>query len=549
MVAINNLWLRRDFMGVKTMHNNRILGAAIAAALSLQVGVAPALGLDNVNSGTHAGANCVNAKQVSVCVLGNDNVPHSSFDNVTNGNALVNVPSGGIVYAKELFDGDGPPKLPNSDTKMAAVIYTLSTLTDITQQLNVTVTLSDGVFASKPKLAISDTDGNFTSLLLDITGSVGDNSFTFLVDATTTKPLKDGDQLMLVYQFQKAASLAGDNGKVELKVEVKDKDTGGIVNPTRTVTVATSKQAVTSELKSEDSGNIKISVSDDSKKFIGDNGAFVNATTAQIGFLKITNVGGAYESDGETLFKIGEGSDGKIKPGSDAEGSKLTITSGQFAASRSSGSRVYINDTPEVTANSNDVSDTTATFNLDDASVAQMSDKDALGIRIAVDGTTVIGPTSTEENPPKAQLTIDFDQDYVRYLGSTDSVDLRQIYQDGTVCMVYNVPNAQVPLEKINIRVTNDSNVDGALSGKMYKENGGMIGTPQSLGDVAKGQTVVFNATDLEAKFGTWDGRALLEITSTLPSLEVLALMRNQNDRGLLTNLSLGATGSACNNN
>lgn len=531
------------------MHN-KILGVAIAATFSLQVGVASAVGLDNVNSTTHAGTGCVNAKQIGVCVLGNDNAPHSSFDNVTGGNALVNVPTGGIVYAQELFDGDGPPKLPNSDTKMAAIIYTISTLTNITEQLNVIVSLTDGVFASKPKLAVSDTDGNFTDLPIDIAGSVGDNSFTFLVDASASKPLKDGDQLMLVYQFQKAASLAGENGTVALTVEVKDKATGGIVNPTRTVTIASSKQAVTTEIKSEDAGNIEISVSDDSKKFIGDNGAFINATTAQIGYLKITNVGGAYESDGEQLFKIGEGTDGKIKPGSDTEGSKLTITKGQFAASKSSGGKVYLNDAPEVTANSNDVTDTTAAFNLTDTTVSQMSDKGDLGIRLGVDGTTVIGPTSTEENPPEAALLIDFDQDYVRFLGSTDPVKLRQIYQDGTVCLVYLVPSTAVTREKVNIRVTNDSNVDGALSGKLYKENGDMIGSA-SLGDITKGQTVVFNADSLGGLFTTWDQtvdkRTVLEITSTLSSIEVLSLMRNQADRGLLTNLSTGATGDACN--
>ncbi len=547
------------------MCRHRMLGVAVATLFFLQVCVAQAAGLfENVNKDTHYGLKaddsdeCLDDKVAKAketetgadrtCVLNSNKVPDDSFDSVSDGNALVDVPNSGIVYATELFGGDGPPKLPSDN--MAAVVYTISTLTPIEENLKVTFTLSEGVFASRPKLAISDTDGQFTTLVIDISGAENRDFVTFLVEANASKKLKDGDQLMLAYQLKKIPQLATAGNTVELTAELRNNNSNDIVNPTKTITVATSKQAVTAILRPEDTGIINISIADKRKKFAGSDGAYINKTTAQIGFIKITNFSTDTReimgSNGKTQFKVGEGTDSGIKAGSTEGGSKLTIKGGQFDASKTLPDGkvyLYLNDTTEIVAEMTD--DNAATFQLNNAKLQTLSTGTDIGIRMAVDGLTSI---NTSENPPKATLTIDFNKDYVTDIDSP-SENLRQIHRSGIVCMVYNVPATSIPREKINIRITNDSNVDGAVSGSMYDQDGNFIGSGGALlkeGVFKAGETIYLSAEDLEKKFAVWTERALLVITATLPSLEVLALMRNQQDRGLLTNLSLGATGKSC---
>jgi len=165
---------------------------------------------------------------------------------------------------------------------------------------------------------------------------------------------------------------------------------------------------------------------------------------------------------------------------------------------------------------------------------------------MTADGSTAI---NTVENQPEATLKLDFKEAYVGDL-EVGPVKLRQIGKDGTVCVVYIVPASSVAIEKINIRITNDSQEAGTLEGKLYNtETGDLIGSGFLNGTddpLGAGKTVVYQATHLEEKIGTWEGRAMLEIISTLPSLEVLPLMRNQRDRSLLTNIGKGATGSSC---
>ena len=541
------------------MRKNRMLGAAIAAALSLQVGVAQAVGFDNVN------AEHKNVFATDITAGGNvltaAGVPGPAFDWIT-AEAVVPVPAeGGIVYATELFGGNGPPKLPANN--MAAALYTLSlgAGTPVNESLKAIFTLTGGVWASQPKLAVSDADGNFDVLPTKIeAGQVGDETVTFLVPASGTQQLKNNDQLMFVYQL-KDTSLANAGNEVKLEARIEYLS-GGTVNPRKSITVATSEQAVTTELTAQADDTIKISVADSSRSFTGNNigtGAHISNKIAQLGFIKVTNVANTtMASDGQTPFSVGGAGDGNVKTGDaeTGEGSTLKITGGQFAASKADNA-VYLCDwtdnatcpnIAELTATVAD--DTTATFVLDNAKLQALTAAGKAAIRMAVSGTASINAVNDD---PAAVLTIDFDdgnadtEDYVTDI-STGSVNILGIAQDGTVCVVYNVPASTVTRETINIRVTNDSNTSGKLTGTLYNDGGTELGSGTLIDSLAAGQTTVFRAADLETKFGIdpWTGRAMLEIISTLPSVEVMALMRNQIDKALLTNLSVGASGKSC---
>ncbi len=524
------------------IHKN-LISITIATVFSLPITVALAAGnFENVNFITH---NTRTAAGNTTDTVLSGGIPTSTFDNITAGNLIASVPETGTVYATELFGNDTTLALPK--TKPAAVLYTIDGKID--QDFDIRFALSAGVFAQEPKLAISDKNNDgYTSIndIITLSGGKQVQEVSFRINAAN-RILEDGDQLMMVYQLSGVKEvLATAAGQIDLSVQLQTRD-GLPVNLNRTITVAQSKQALKVELMAENTGTVNLSTADQRKSFSGSGSAYVDKITAQIGFIKITNfstdTNPIKAADGETQFKIGDGTDTEIVAGSEQGGSKLSITSGQFAASLTTPGKVslFIDDGNEITATVSDKS--TATFPLDDATLQQLSTGNDIPIRITVDGATAI---NTVENPPEVTLTIDFKPDYVKDIGPL-SADFRQIHKDGVVCMVYVVPDTSITREKINIRITNKSNVDGSISGRMYDTDGNSIGVPAPLknGQIAAGETLYINAEDLEKKF-SWTGRAMLEITATLPSLEVMALMRNQADRSLLTNLSVGASGNSC---
>lgn len=535
------------------MRNNRLLGVAIAATLSLPLAVthAATTGLQNVGSSI---ANELTAG-LSNKILTGGTITSTSFDTLS-GQDVVDVPTSGITYAIDVLGGSTAATLPK--TKKAAVVYTISTGSQINKQVEVTFTLSEGVFAQTPMLGISDSGNQIVDAdIVYLTGGQGAKSTTFRVHTErTNKQLENGDQLMLAYQFQDAPSLQAAGGKVEMTVAVVDSlDTNnpkGPLNPERTVTIANSGQALTAALKSEDAGTIYLSTQKDSKEFTGSGGAYIDTLTARIGFLTLKNEANFKQSDGEKDFLVGDsttGADGKLKTGT-----KLEITSGQFSASSGKVSLYYSSATPPIIKTA-DVVQTgnsyTATFELGDTELANIrtnaNGKD-VEIRMGVDGSTVI---NTVENPPQATLTLDFEEDYVTDV-TTGPTSMRQIGQDGMTCTVYNIPfkgNSDIP----NIRITNESSTAGKLTAKMYDQNGNSIGDPAGLAlnggnPVGPGETIHVNSTTLvdEVGFPNWTGRAIMKVTATLPKIEVLLLIRNSAPGAPPTNISAGATGDAC---
>ena len=543
------------------MRKNRILAVAIAATLSLPVGVVYAGTFQNVNC-ADTGASLTGCTTVPKVLK-----PNGNFDFDPNP-SLIEVPNDGTVYALELFGKTSHPTLPK--TKKAAVLYTIDG--GVSADFSLIFTLSEGEFSSHPILGILDAGDKYKAPISPNEGGSSANYAKFEIGAGTN-PLADNDRLMLVYQFKNTSSLANqdETGKVELSVSLVD-DTEIPVNSSKKVTIATSKQAVKVNLKSETEGSVKISVADEDKIFAtgGIGPAFQSPTVAQIGYIEVTNVNAGIteskkkikESDGKTDFLIGEGTDGLVTTGSkDDEGLKrgswLDITGGQFAASIDSTNTVFINSSDILSAGKANMTRTRAFFGLTDTNLQNLADEapgtqaTPVGIRMEVDDSTTI---NTVENPPEAKLTIDFVESYVKDITEVSS-ELLQISLNETVCVVYNLagPDTQ---DKFSVRITNTSGVRGKLFGRLYSTDGDNNGVKIASGNlnggnlIQPGETVVFHSGNagetLNADGFIWEGRAMLVIISTLPGLEVMALSRHRTPGSPLSNISTGATGVSC---
>ncbi len=541
------------------MRNNRILSAAVAAALFLPVGSVSAGGFVNVNQGlTTTGAadgglvvTCPTAvtshKKAGTCTI------DSTFDFGTANNTVVNVPNDGLIYATELFTGgDEMPVLPGCDDPAsgakAAVMYTVSSSTDNSRDIK--FTLSGAEFADDPILGISDSGGVLLTTELPSTG--GKNSDKALYKLN--KPIGTGDQLMLQYRLRDAADLATEGAVVTMKAEVED-------DPTRTVTIATSKIALESEC-GQMSGRLKLN--SDATEFFPEPDsapdAYQDQYTGAICYIMINSLSDDTDSydivqcDGYNEFKFGLPNAGNLALTTD---SKFEITDGQFAASLGQ-DMVYIetDNWPPFNFNNDDipadvVTLDTATWDLDDDNMNTLDTGSDMAIVLELDGKEVNIP----EVNPSCNLTLDFEQGEVSShkwaiadIESSGSCLL--ITKKGTICRVFNVPPTGA-MDILNIRVTNDSDEEGELEITLYQMDGTQLGTGVLVeaADFGPGVTKRFTSTDLEDLLGitTWSGRGMLEITTILPKIELMTLLRNQNPNvPLLTNLSSGARGYAC---
>lgn len=387
------------------------------------------------------------------------------------------------------------------------------------------------------------------------TSAAGKNVATFNMKAgvTTPKDLKlvNNDQIMLLYKLGNVNALAEAGQSINMTVELKTPTLGMVVNPLRTVQVAKSVQAVNAQLKSIEGGTLHIAVSTGSTQFSGEVGigglvGYVDNYVAQIGQVVVDDgQEGAMMEDGVTPFKIMNG-------GVLAEKSTLTITGGQFQASTALPGKVSLhlkNSAGDYVADqiTSDAAGWTAVWDLNTTELQGLIDNDAL-VWIRTDGTA---PVNTVEEQPHATFVINYDN--ASYQDVTEEADIRKITKDGTVCTVYNVPPPKkgvIGADQLSIRVTNDSALSGKLMGKLYSQEGG---DPIWSGDltteeVPSGATVRFTSEDVATITGqTWDGRAVLEISTILPKIEVLALIRQNGIRmAPLSSLSAGAHGTSC---
>lgn len=395
--------------------------------------------------------------------------------------------------------------------------------------------------------------------------AAGTNKAIFTLNAGSTTPsnlnLATNDQVMLLYKLSNAGALAAAGQKVNMQVELR---TGGVVdvlvNPQRTVTVATSVKGMAVTLSSLEAGKLAISVSSGSTQFSGELSpnsstpyGFISNTVARIGSLGV--------KDGQNSAKMEDGtSDFKLQTKVLADNSKLKVTGGQFQASKTSPGKVFINATTAGGSQSNisadfvtqdAAGDWSALWNLDSSEMSSIANAaPSAYISIQTDG---IAEVNTVENVPHGVFTLDFNTG--AYKDITVEGDLRKISKDGTVCTVYQIPPpapGKIGTDLMSIRITNDSAIAAKITGTLYGMDGALLGTANTaLSDkeLPAGATLRIESDKIGELFGgvTWDGRAILKITSILPEMEVMALIRQ---RGIpfapLSNLSTGAKGTSC---
>jgi len=309
-------------------------------------------------------------------------------------------------------------------------------------------------------------------------------------------------------------------------------------------------------LSSIEAGKLAIAVSTGSTQFSGEMGSgygFVSNTVAQIGSLTVKDgQNSAVMEDGVNAFKIkGTGTATVL-----ADNSKLKVTGGQFQASRNSPGKVFINATSGTSqanisadfVTQDSAGDWSALWNLDSTEMASIATASPAYISIQTDG---VAEVNTVENAPHGAFTIDFNN--AAYKDITVEGDLRKISKDGTVCTVYQIPppSTTTGADLMSIRITNDSSIAAKITGTLYDMDGTILGTANTGLDAAElppGATLRIDSNKLAAAFGvTWKTRAVLKITSILPQMEVMALIRQQGiPFAPLSNISTGAKGTSC---
>jgi hypothetical protein len=588
------------------MRNNRILSAAVAAALFLPASSVYAGGFGNVNlndsttaaadTTAPAGSVVASCSGVTSAVTDAKNAGTCTIDstfNFSTASTVVNVPEDGLIYATELFTGevpkDGMPALPGGTDcdattlsgPKAAVMYTISANKVSTDgEMTVSFTLTGANFAEDPVLGISDNGGQHTGTYDPLSTAKDKPTAKFKVTTSGTTMLQKDDQLMLQYRIKNATGLATEGEKVTMAIDVEGDA------QREPVTIATSKTALEYSLRTQEEGKVQIDVTNDNKKFAtnGEPPAYQeNVPTAGAGlgavicYIKINSLsddapatfyGDIVQCDGYSEFIFTSTKDNLEL----ATTSKLEITGGQFAASDTS--KVYIeaggigtdgkvdnpgNGPANDSGEPNDlaastVDGSTATWNLTNDNMNSFGTADAkeMPIVMEVDGATEI---NIVEDIPQASLLLDFKQgnDSTDKWGIADiSLDSEclLIKRNGMVCRVFNVPKAGA-MDVLNIRVTNDSAEAGELTMTLYGMDGSELGTGvlATADEFGPGKTIRFTSANLATKLGdiTWEKRGMLEINSTLSKIELMTLLRNNNsDVPLLTNLSSGARGYAC---
>ena len=544
-------------------NKNTLLAAAITATLSMMNQAAYATDMKN----------CITAASCNT--------------------ATVNVPTTGLIYGSHLFDASSGGNVILPSSGLAGVAFDVEGTINFGFEFE--VKLSNGAkFNDHPLLTFfSNTAAAAATVVEPNPNCANKSECSWTIDVTGE--IQDVDLFYLVYNLTNASALKTPGETIKMTSDWTSIGTG---DPARglEVTLATSKDPLTVTLEPGTETTTRVSVSSNNTEFTSTSTTtteFLNSNEAVIGYLSIKNDTSVAAADGKTVdtstppvsVSWDLGNTG-FEAGFDADTSietTLTIDSGQFASSltASTGS-VYIG-LPGLVSGSIDVStkikatsvtSTTAIWELSNSNLQDITDMSD-GVTTNGEGKPVIvietdgtNPVNIEENPPNATLVIDYvdenSQKDVTY-GPTELTDFRQ---DGTRCWVYNVPppSTEGVADTFNLRITNDSSsVAGTILGTLYPMGGESTGLTNpvftSVNLLGEGvelgayQTVRITADDLTALGGDtpyvwWESgnrRGTLLITSTLPKLEILTLMRDTN-ADVLTNVSTGAHGSACQN-
>lgn len=556
--------------------DNVLLAAAIAATLVVPMSAAYA-GLANYGGGCGS---------TGICTINfTDGAGAGTVTaTATNSFSIISTIDAdqGIMYGTHLFGASGNNVVLPATTNYAAAEWTVEGTPG--GEIQVTAEVDGASFVEKElylsyKVAPANPNPGLT-IKGEINSNAGDCNSTrtkctwLLSGATDT--LHNDDKLYVVYKLNKAADrLKEDNGQVKMTVKLGTATNEDIMGKEEIV-IATGTDPLTVTLEETFNTNIKIATAEGSKGFISTATTtpleLFNSDEVIFGYLTVKQDNGAVADDGYTPWALGDAISANTifkaaHSATDGVNTMLTIKEGgQFAASLkgSKGSVNLRDDQGNLIAEAKSVTENEAIWELTDENLNAIATGNRMSISVKVDGETMVNVP--EEDFPKAQLTLSYaatnSMKDIKYPpGDDEGVLLTKYRLDGTVCWVYNVA-FPAATDEINIRITNDSTVEGCVKGSLFGTDGTEIGTGAvELGCVQGGATLYIGSAKIAELFNLpsdKQGRGVMLVTSTLPRMEMLSMLRAKspvcygaacsppNNYNPLTNISVGAHGVAC---
>jgi hypothetical protein len=485
------------------MTHNKILSAAIVAALSMGGGAAQA-------AGTFA---------LSQPVTTAPNVAYELFP--TNPSALP----------------DGTP---------FQVTYTLGLESNITKAFYINYTLTGGKWQTDPSstsIELQDSAGTARAAPTVSFTAVSETTAQFLVLADGGVQVNKDDKLVLKGFQVKETGLATAGEKVDLGITLEDTTSGAEVDAAKTLTLVQSGVGTSVSFGTGDDTQVEIDVGQGGAKFTG--GKY-GTDAASLGTINIQYPNTRLKDYDLTL-------DWDFTDTNGVTGGTLDISNGPFKASKSA-NKVFIDmDGSNCTFTTGDLagtvsSDTTAAWDLTKDQLTGLLGQGAkkICVTVASNNTTAINQT---DEPPEAMLELKYAHNTT---GLSYDGKLHHIEKNGIICSLYNVTDA-TKLDNSNIRVINRSTQDGTLTGSLRDQDNNAVFTNVNLGTIKPNQTKTWNSTAIakiatdNGHSGEW-GRGVLTIGSDLIKMEVFLLVRNTDPAGskALLNQSQGAS-AGCN--
>ncbi|MBC2695560.1 MAG: hypothetical protein HF982_09870 [Desulfobacteraceae bacterium] len=370
-----------------------------------------------------------------------------------------------------------------------------------------------------------DTSGSSVTISRSLGCGVDDSTAKFRVDVTIA--ITTGDTFTLTYGIDDADPLATAGAAINLAITLRDGL--GDVDSAENVDIVNSADGTTETLAaSVEPGTCYIDVATANTNF-GGTSTDVDSAEVILGSITLAN-GTAVEDHGLTPWALNAG---------DALATVILTVTGDFSASlgvdmdgdAATADGLYLdlftNRAYDAGEEATTLTATTAIWDLGPVATAIAASGATINVHMVVDGITEI-----MEQTPSATLTVDWTD--VTYADESAIGDFRELAKNGTTRNVYNIPGS-AGSDQAYIRIYNTSSVAGTVRGTLYDETG-LLGTAVLVSDMPAGTTQVFSAANLETLFGTWDGRARMMVDAEIPSMEVMALIRNAT--GTLTNMS-----------
>ncbi len=392
-------------------------------------------------------------------------------------------------------------------------------------------------------------------------GSVNDVSVKFLVQASK-QAIASGAKCSFEFKVSNAAVLGNAGGEVKLKASLPKTLTiagQGIqyADTTQEVTLATSDNGVAISFppRTPSGGFPMVDVNNQSLTFTGGDEP-EKPNTAVFGIIAFasgssTNI---VDLSGSAAWTFGTSSPQPIS-------GSLIVDSGNFASSKEDPGKVFIDIS---TSGSNKRAFDTSGQTYKDLAPGELTDSKATWT-LTADQVKYLGPSGPNTGTTEVVLIADgtnaintFSDEptvslFVKYptRDYSQTGAFRHIKSNGTVCTLYNIPNA-IAVDVLSVKITNNSNKTANLYGTLVGKDGTELfrNKPLDPATIEPNQTVRIDAAGLKTAgelTEDWAGRAVLTVTSDITggNMSVSGLVRNSQG-GPLMNMSVGATGNGC---